>query len=206
MAAGCARRGTDRGLGGAGEFAVEDGGIRVHPLFPALATRGIDEPGGGADHRTLSIIAIVYGALISLMQRDWKRLIAYSSVSHMGFCTLGIFALNSAGITGSVLQQLNHGITTGLLFLLLGMIYERRHTREIAGYGGVAHVMPRFAVVFAIAAFASAGLPMLNGFVGEFTILQGAVRRSPDLERLAAFGIVLSSRLPVVAISADDAG
>ncbi len=142
---------------------------------------------------TLSIIAIVYGALISLMQRDWKRLIAYSSVSHMGFCTLGIFALNSAGITGSVLQQLNHGITTGLLFLLLGMIYERRHTREIAGYGGVAHVMPRFAVVFAIAAFASAGLPMLNGFVGEFTILQGVFAVHRIWSAFAVFGIVLAA-------------
>ncbi len=141
----------------------------------------------------LSIIAILYGALVSLMQRDWKKLIAYSSVSHMGFCTLGIFALNEAGLTGSVLQQLNHGITTGLLFLLVGMIYERRHTREIAGYGGVARVMPRFAVVFAIAAFASAGLPLLNGFVGEFTILQGVFAVSRVWAACAVLGIVLAA-------------
>ncbi len=141
----------------------------------------------------LSIIAIIYGALVSLMQRDWKKLIAYSSVSHMGFCTLGIFALDQAGITGSVLQQLNHGITTGLLFLLVGMIYERRHTREIAGYGGVAHAMPRFAVVFAIAAFASAGLPLLNGFVGEFTILQGVFAVNRIWAACAVLGIVLAA-------------
>ncbi len=141
----------------------------------------------------LSIVAIIYAALVSLMQRDWKRLIAYSSVSHMGFCTLGIFALNQAGITGSVLQQLNHGITTGLLFLLMGMIYERRHTREIAGYGGLAQVMPRFAVIFAITAFASAGLPLLNGFVGEFTILQGVFTVSRIWAACAVFGIVLAA-------------
>ena len=141
----------------------------------------------------LSIIAIVYAALVSLMQRDWKRLIAYSSVSHMGFCTLGIFALNQSGIAGGVLQQINHGITTGLLFLLVGMIYERRHTREIAGYGGVASVMPRFAVIFAIAAFASAGLPLLNGFVGEFTILQGVFAVNRIWAAFAVFGIVLAA-------------
>ena len=141
----------------------------------------------------LSIVAIIYAALVSLMQRDWKRLIAYSSVSHMGFCTLGIFALDEAGLTGSVLQQVNHGITTGLLFLLVGMIYERRHTREIAGYGGVAHVMPRFAVIFGVAAFASAGLPLLNGFVGEFTILQGVFAVNRIWAACAVFGIVLAA-------------
>lgn len=141
----------------------------------------------------LSIIGILYGALVSLMQRDWKKLVAYSSVSHMGFCTLGIFALNQAGLSGSVLQQFNHGITTGLLFLLVGMIYERRHTREIAGYGGIAQVMPRFAVVFAIAALASAGLPLLNGFVGEFTILQGVFAVNRVWAAFTVFGIVLAA-------------
>jgi NADH-quinone oxidoreductase subunit M len=159
------------------------------PLLPAAsADRTVVEV-----MAVLSIIAIIYGALVSLMQRDWKKLIAYSSVSHMGFCTLGIFALDSAGITGSVLQQLNHGITTGLLFLLAGMIYERRHTREIAGYGGVAYAMPRFAIVFAIAAFASAGLPLLNGFVGEFTILQGVFAVNRIWAACAMLGIVLAA-------------
>src|SRR6202163_2984461 len=122
----------------------------------------------------LSIIGIVYGALVSLMQADWKKLIAYSSVSHLGFCTLGIFSMTPNGIAGSVLQQINHGISTGMLFLVIGIIYERRHTREISEYGGLAHVMPKFAIIFAIAMLSSAGLPLLNGFVGEFTILQGA--------------------------------
>src|SRR5579884_367276 len=105
----------------------------------------------------LSLIAIIYGALVSLMQQDWKKLVAYSSVSHLGFCTLGIFALTPNGLTGSVIQQINHGISTGMLFLIIGVVYERRHTREIAEYGGLAHVMPRFATVFAIAMFSSAG-------------------------------------------------
>jgi NADH-quinone oxidoreductase subunit M len=122
----------------------------------------------------LSIIGIIYGALVSLMQKDWKKLVAYSSVSHLGFCTLGIFAMNPNGLAGSVLQQINHGISTGMLFLIIGVIYERRHTREIAEYGGLAHVMPKYAIVFAFAMLSSAGLPLLNGFIGEFTILQGA--------------------------------
>src|SRR5436305_6232388 len=127
----------------------------------------------------LSIIGIIYGALVSLMQADWKKLVAYSSVSHLGFCTLGIFSLNPNGIAGSVIQQINHGISTGMLFMVIGVIYERRHTREISEYGGLAHVMPKFAIVFAFAMLSSAGLPLLNGFVGEFTILQGAFEVSP---------------------------
>jgi len=141
----------------------------------------------------LSIIGIVYGALASLMQKDWKKLVAYSSVSHLGFCTLGIFALNPSGISGSIIQQINHGISTGMLFLIVGIVYERRHTREIAGYGGAARVMPRFAVVFAIAAFASAGLPFLNGFVGEFTILQGVFAVNRIWAACVVLGIVLAA-------------
>jgi NADH-quinone oxidoreductase subunit M len=127
---------------------------------------------------TLSIVAIVYGALVCLMQKDWKKLIAYSSVSHLGFCTLGIFALNPAGIAGSMLQQVNHGISTGMLFLIVGVVYERRHTREIAEYGGLLRVMPVFTIVFLIAALSSMGMPPLNGFIGEITILQGAYQAS----------------------------
>ncbi len=141
----------------------------------------------------LSIVAIIYGALVSLMQRDWKKLVAYSSVSHLGFCTLGIFALNQAGITGSVIQQLNHGISTGMLFLIVGVIYERRHTREISEYGGLAAPMPVFATVFAIAMFSSAGLPLLNGFIGEFTILQGVFQVNRAWAAAAASGIVLGA-------------
>jgi NADH-quinone oxidoreductase subunit M len=141
----------------------------------------------------LSIVGIIYGALVSLNQQDWKKLIAYSSVSHLGFCTLGIFSLNPNGIAGSVLQQINHGISTGMLFMIVGVIYERRHTREISEYGGLAHVMPRFAVVFAIAMLSSAGLPLLNGFVGEFTILQGAFEANRAWAAFAVSGLVLGA-------------
>ncbi len=142
---------------------------------------------------TLSLIGILYGALVSLMQREWKRLIAYSSVSHMGFCTLGIFALNPIGIAGSVLQQVNHGISTALLFLLAGMMYERRGAREISAYGGVASSMPRFAFIFGVAVFSSAGLPLLNGFVGEFAILQGAFQVGRTWAAFGVVGLVLAA-------------
>ena len=123
---------------------------------------------------TLAIIAIVYAALVTLVQKDMKKLIAYSSVSHMGFVVLGIFALNPLGLQGSVLQMVNHGLSTGGLFLLVGMLYERRHTREISQFGGLAHVMPVYATLTLIIFLASMGVPMLNGFIGEFMILQGA--------------------------------
>jgi len=142
---------------------------------------------------TLSLIGIIYGALVSLMQKDWKKLVAYSSVSHLGFCTLGIFAMNPNGLAGSVLQQINHGISTGMLFLIIGVIYERRHTREISEYGGLAHVMPRYAVVFAFAMLSSAGLPLLNGFVGEFTILQGAFEANHVWAAFAVSGVILGA-------------
>ena len=141
----------------------------------------------------LSLIGIIYGALVSLMQQDWKKLVAYSSVSHLGFCTLGIFAANPNGIAGSVLQQINHGISTGMLFLVIGVIYERRHTRLISEYGGLAHVMPKFAVIFAIAMLSSAGLPLLNGFIGEFTILQGAFEANRVWAAFAVTGVILGA-------------
>jgi NADH-quinone oxidoreductase subunit M len=141
----------------------------------------------------LSIIAIVYGALVSLMQKDWKKLVAYSSVSHLGFCTLGIFALNPAGIAGSILQQINHGISTGMLFLIVGVVYERRHTRAISEYGGLWKVMPVFTIFFLIAALSSMGMPPLNGFVGEITILQGAYQMSFNWAFWGAVGIALGA-------------
>jgi NADH-quinone oxidoreductase subunit M len=141
----------------------------------------------------LSIIGIVYGALASLMQKDWKKLVAYSSVSHLGFCTLGIFALNPAGISGSIIQQINHGISTGMLFLIVGIVYERRHTREIAEYGGLMRVMPIFTVVFGVAALSSMGMPPLNGFIGEITILAGAYRVSLNWAFWGAVGIALGA-------------
>jgi len=156
-------------------------------------------PSASSDHTivtilaTLSIIGILYGAFVSLMQSDWKKLVAYSSVSHLGFCTLGIFALNQAGIAGSILQQINHGISTGMLFLVVGVIYERRHTREIKEYGGLAHVMPNYAIVFAFAMLSSAGLPLLNGFVGEFTILQAAFDANKVWAAFAVLGVIFGA-------------
>ena len=141
----------------------------------------------------LSLVGIVYGALVSLMQKDMKKLVAYSSVSHLGFCTLGIFALNSMGLSGSVLQQVNHGISTGALFLIVGILYERRHTREISEYGGISNVMPIYATITMIMFLSSMGLPLLNGFVGEFTILQGAFTANWKWAAWAAPGVVLAA-------------
>ncbi len=141
----------------------------------------------------LSIIAIVYGALVCLMQKDWKKLVAYSSVSHMGFVTLGIFALNPAGIAGSILQQINHGISTGMLFLIVGVVYERRHTRMIADYGGLMRSMPLFTIVFLIAALSSMGMPPLNGFIGEITILRGVYEVAFSWAFWSVVGIALGA-------------
>ena len=141
----------------------------------------------------LSIVAIIYGALVSLMQKDMKKLVAYSSVSHLGFCTLGIFALNPAGLSGSVLQQINHGISTGALFLIVGILYERRHTREISEYGGISNVMPVYATITMIMFLSSMGLPLLNGFVGEFTILQGTFTENWKWAAWAAPGVILAA-------------
>jgi NADH-quinone oxidoreductase subunit M len=141
----------------------------------------------------LSLIGILYGALVAMAQKDMKKLVAYSSVSHLGFVMLGLFALNPAGINGGVLQMINHGISTGALFLLVGVIYERRHTRLIADYGGLSAVMPLYATAFLIITLSSIGLPTLNGFVGEFTILVGAFDRVWWWGLLAAIGIVLGA-------------
>jgi len=122
----------------------------------------------------LSVIGIVYGAMVAMVQKDWKKLVAYSSVSHLGFCTLGIFALNEVGLNGGILQMINHGISTGALFLIVGLIYERRHTRMITDFGGLSKQLPIYATFFLIMTLSSIGLPALNGFVGEFTILLGA--------------------------------
>jgi NADH-quinone oxidoreductase subunit M len=141
----------------------------------------------------LSVIGIVYGALVALAQTDWKRLVAYSSVSHMAMVMLGMFALNPLGVTGSIIQQVNHGISTGALFLIVGIVYERRHTRDIAEYGGLSKVMPVFAAVFMIMTMSSIGLPALNGFIGELLILQGVFPVSKAWAAVAVSGIVLGA-------------
>jgi NADH-quinone oxidoreductase subunit M len=142
---------------------------------------------------TLAIIAIIYGALVAMMQPDMKKLVAYSSVSHMGFVMLGMFALNANGLNGSILQQINHGVSTGALFLIVGIIYERRHTREIAQLGGLSNVMPIYATVFLIMTMSSIGLPLLNGFIGEFTIMAGALQRNLWWAVAGGAGIVLGA-------------
>jgi len=122
----------------------------------------------------LAVIGIIYGALVAMVQSDLKKLVAYSSVSHLGFIVLGVFAMNSQGMQGGIIQMVNHGLSTGALFLLVGMIYDRRHTRTIAHFGGLAKCMPVFATIFLIVTLSSIGLPGLNGFVGEFMILLGS--------------------------------
>jgi len=144
----------------------------------------------------LALVGVIYGAMVALMQSDWKKLVAYSSVSHLGLCMVGVFALNRQGITGGVLQMLNHGLSTGALFLLVGIVYERRHTRRLEDYGGLWKVMPVFAVFFLLMTLSSIGMPLLpgNGFVGEFAILLGAFQLPQKLWAvLAATGIVLGA-------------
>jgi NADH-quinone oxidoreductase subunit M len=141
----------------------------------------------------LALVGIVYGSLVAMVQADIKKLVAYSSVAHLGFVMLGMFALNVEGLEGSILQMVNHGISTGALFLLVGMIYERRHTREIAAFGGIAKPMPVYAALFGITVMSSVGLPMLNGFVGEFLILLGAFHAAPGVTAAATFGVVLAA-------------
>ncbi|MEI8166868.1 MAG: NADH-quinone oxidoreductase subunit M [Chloroflexales bacterium] len=144
----------------------------------------------------LAVIGIIYGAIVAFAQTDMKKLVAYSSVSHMGFIVLGIFALNREGVTGAIIQMINHGLSTGALFLVVGVLYERRHTRELSAYGGLWKIMPVYAGVTLLVALSSAGLPGLNGFIGEFTIMQGAFL-APELGwsflGFAVFGVVLAA-------------
>ena len=141
----------------------------------------------------LSIIGIIYGALVSMVQVDLKKLVAYSSVSHLGFVMLGIFALNPYGIQGALIQNINHGISTGALFLLVGIIYDRRHTRLIKEFGGLSKIMPKYAICFMIVALSSIGLPGMNGFVGEFLILLGIFQVNGLWAACATSGVILAA-------------
>ena len=141
----------------------------------------------------VAVIGIIYGALVAMVQPDMKKLVAYSSVSHLGFVVLGIAAMNTQGVQGAVYQMLNHGVSTGGLFLIVGMLSDRRHTRLIAEYGGLKHIMPHLVAIFLIVTLSSIGLPGLNGFVGEFLILLGAFRWDPRLAAFAAVGVILSA-------------
>jgi NADH-quinone oxidoreductase subunit M len=157
------------------------------PLFPAAAQTFAPVI------IVLSLIAIIYGAIVALVQPDLKRLVAYSSVSHMGFVTLGIFVFTEQGLQGAILQMVNHGLITGALFLLVGVIYERTHDRTIAKMGGLAARTPVWAAVFGFFCFASAGLPGLSGFVGEFLALVGTFEASPYAAAVAAFVMILAA-------------
>jgi NADH-quinone oxidoreductase subunit M len=157
------------------------------PLFPDAAVKLAPLVG------VLAVIGIVYGALVSLVQPDLKKLVAYSSVSHLGFVMLGIAALTTTGVTGAVYQMLNHGISTGALFFLVGMLYDRRHTRQISEFGGLRTAMPWFFAVFLLISLSSIAVPGTNGFVGEFLILIGAWSFSPSLVVVAALGVILAA-------------
>jgi len=142
---------------------------------------------------TLSVIAIVYTSLVALMQEDMKKLVAYSSVAHMGFVTLGIFSANQQGVDGAVFQMISHGFVSGALFLVVGVVYDRMHTREIAAYGGLVNRMPIYATVFMLFALANVGLPGTSGFVGEFLTLVGTYQVSTWAAAIAATGVILSA-------------
>jgi NADH-quinone oxidoreductase subunit M len=161
------------------------------PLFPQAAVQAAPVLA------VLAVIGIIYGAAVSYAQPDVKKLVAFSSVSHLGFVMLGLFALNTQGIQGAILQMINHGLSTGALFLLVGMIYEQTHTRELATYGGLWKITPIFGTIMLIVSLSSMGLPGLNGFVGEFTILLGAFRSqvlgSPWYAGIAAVGVILAA-------------
>ncbi|MBI1875152.1 MAG: NADH-quinone oxidoreductase subunit M [Acidobacteria bacterium] len=157
------------------------------PLFP-------DAAAFLAPHlAVLAVVGIVYGALVAMVQPDLKKLVAYSSVSHLGFVVLGIAAMNTQAVEGAIYQMLNHGVSTGALFIIVGMLSDRRHTRLIADFGGLKKVMPRLTAVFLIITLSSIGLPGLNGFVGEFLILLGAFRWNPRFATFAALGVILSA-------------
>ncbi len=157
------------------------------PLFPDVAVEA------APIFMALAVVGIVFGALVALVQPDLKRLVAYSSVSHLGFVVLGIFALNPQGVEGAVYQMLNHGVSTGSLFLLVGMMYLRRHTREIAEFGGLWHSIPIYAGIFMVVMLSSVGLPGLNGFVGEFLILLGAYLHTWQAAAAAVTGLILGA-------------
>jgi NADH-quinone oxidoreductase subunit M len=141
----------------------------------------------------LAVIGIVYGALVSLVQPDFKKLVAYSSVSHLGFVMLGIFALTVQSVQGALMVMINHGLSTGALFFLIGMIYERRHTRLIEAYGGIARVVPMFAALLTFVSLSSIAVPGTNGFIGEFLVLLGSFRTYPVLAVIAATSVIIAA-------------
>jgi NADH-quinone oxidoreductase subunit M len=159
------------------------------PLFPEAAMH----PTVRAVILTLAVVGIIYGALVAMVQPDFKRLVAYSSVSHLGFVMLGVFALTVESMQGAVMVMINHGISTGALFFLVGMIYERKHSRMIDAFGGIARVVPMFAALLTIVALSSIGVPGTNGFIGEFLVLAGSFRTAPILTLIATTGVIFAA-------------
>jgi NADH-quinone oxidoreductase subunit M len=159
------------------------------PFFPGVAF----DPAVSAVVVTLAVVGIIYGALVAMVQPDFKKLIAYSSVSHLGFVMLGIWAVTQQSVAGALIIMINHGVSTGALFLMVGMLYERRHSREIAAYGGIARVMPAFAAILTLVSLSSIGLPGTNGFVGEFLVLLGSFRTYPWATGIATTGVIFAA-------------
>src|SRR5512140_972598 len=159
------------------------------PLFPGAAMT----PWVRSTILTLAVIGIIYGALVAMVQPDFKKLVAYSSVSHLGFVMLGIFSGTVQGVQGALMVMIAHGLSTGALFFLIGMMYERRHTREIAAYGGIARVVPVFGIMLTVVALSSIGLPGLNGFVGEFLVLLGSFSQHPWATIIATTGVIFAA-------------
>ncbi len=191
LASGRARSGADGRLGHPGGRAAEARRLRPDPLLARHV------PGCLRFFAplvfALSVIAIIYTSLVALMQDDIKKLIAYSSVAHMGYVTMGIFAANAQGLQGSIFQMLSHGIVSGALFLCVGVVYDRTHTREIAAYGGLVNNMPKYAVAMMVFTMANVGLPGTSGFIGEFLTLIGVFRVNTWVALFAATGVILSA-------------
>jgi NADH-quinone oxidoreductase subunit M len=175
-------------------FAVK---VPMFPFHTWLPDAHVEAPTAGSDVRAvilgLAVVGILYGALVSLVQPDFKKLVAYSSVSHLGFVMLGIFALTVQSVQGALLVMINHGISTGALFFLIGMIYERRHTRMIESYGGIARAVPLFATLLTVVSQSSIGVPGTNGFVGEFLVLLGSFKTQPVLAVISATAIIFAA-------------
>jgi NADH-quinone oxidoreductase subunit M len=191
LAAGCPRGSADGRLGRAGGHPAEDGRLRL-PALLAAHVPGASEMFAPMMF-VLSVIAIVYTSLVALMQEDMKKLIAYSSVAHMGFVTMGIFSINKQGIDGAMFQMISHGFISGALFLCVGVVYDRIHTREIAAYGGLVNRMPAYAAIFLLFTMANVGLPGTSGFVGEFLTLAGAFKANTWVAFFATTGVILSA-------------
>ena len=159
------------------------------PLFPAAAM----SPGMRTGIIILAVIGVIYGSLVAMVQPDFKKLVAYSSVAHLGFVMLGLFALTRESVQGAMMVMIGHGLSTGALFLLVGMIYERTHSREIAAYGGIAKVVPVFATLLTVVALSSIGLPGTNGFVSEFLVMVGSFKTYPYMTTISALGVILAA-------------